>query len=219
MELVRVTLAAVAISWLTACGDGGDRADISSLASVSTTEPSTTVASTTTQGATTTTAPSSTTERATTSVPGTTTRRPTTTRAPTTTAAGGAAPACSAAQLEVTATTDKTSYRPGETVRFQGILRNRSGAPCTYTSYTASSRIDGPSGTPVRPSAILVADAFRDTQLAAGATLSHPGTWDQQACPSGGSCSQAPPGTYTARVGWGFSGPAVEGSAAFQLVP
>lgn len=219
MRLVRVALAAVLGVMLAACGDGAQPADISSSAEVTSTQPSTTAGPTTTE-APTTTGSSTTVRRSTAStVAVTTTRRPATTRPPTTTTVTtGASVPCSAAQLAVEVTTDKPSYRPGETVRVQGTLRNQSGAACSYTSYTGSQEIAGPSGAPVRPSSIFIADAFRDTPLPAGATLTQSPTWDQQACPTaGGTCAQAAPGTYTAKVGWGFGGAPVEGSATFQL--
>jgi hypothetical protein len=221
MRLVRVLVGAVLGVTLAACGDGAEPADISSSAEVTTTQPSTTAGPTSTE-APTTTGPSTTVRRSTaTTVAVTTTRRPSTTTRPptTTTVTTGASVSCSAAQLTVEVTTDKPSYRPGETVRVQGTLRNQSGAACSYTSYTGSQEIAGPSGAPVRPSSVFIADAFRDTPLPAGATLTQSPTWDQQACPtSGAACAQAPPGTYTAKVGWGFGGAPVEGSATFQLV-
>ena len=216
MRLVRVTLGLVMSLWLTACGDGVDTADISSSAAVTTTGPSTTLAPTTTE-APTTTGPSTTVGPTTTTVRVTTTRGPTTTRAPATTVSTGATVACSAALLTVAVTTDKTSYRPGEIVRILGALRNTSGAPCSYNGYTGTHEITGPSGASLGGSA-FIADAFRDTPLPAGALLTQSPTWDQGACTASPPCPQAPPGIYTVRVGWRFSGPAIEGTATFQLV-
>lgn len=217
VRLVRVALGAVMTLWLTACGDGAERAVIGSSGSTST-EPTTTLAPTTTD-APTTTGPSTTVARTVTTIGVPTTRRTTTTRAPATTVTTGATVPCSAAQLTVEVTTDKATYRPGETVRILGTLRNRSGATCTYSSYTGSHQIDGPSGQTVRPGAVFIADAFRETPLPAAATLTQSPTWDQGVCAATPPpCPQAPLGTYTARVAWGFAGPPVEGSATFQLV-
>lgn len=130
---------------------------------------------------------------------------------------------CSPAQVEAEVTTDKTVYRPGETVKVSGTLRNRSGGPCYYTNYAGSNQIDGPSGQPARPNTMFIADAFADTQLPAGATLTQNPTWDQQLCIGGPifQCErpgQAPPGTYTVKVGWRFGGEPAEASATFRLV-
>jgi len=115
-------------------------------------------------------------------------------------------------------TTGQATYRPGERVQAQAILRNRSGAPCLYTSYTGSQRFEGPTGQVVAPTVAFIADGFADTALPAGATLTQAPTWDQRACTGTESCAQALPGTYTVRVSWAFSGAPVEGAATFGLV-
>ncbi len=217
---VPAVLAVIVGLCLPACGGGSNDVDVGSSAATTTTESSTTVpATTTTAPSTSTTAGrSTTTVRRSTSTVATTRRPGTTTAAPPTTGARGTA--CSAAQLSVEVKTDKATYRPGETVRAQATLRNRSAAPCFYASYTGAHRFEGPSGQLVRPSPVYIADAFRETELAPGATLTQNPTWDQQSCAASGSpCSQAPPGTYTVKVSWGFSGPPVEGSTTFRLVP
>jgi len=215
MRIPKMLLGTVLSLVLGACGGGGSSADISSSGEVSTsTEPTTTEASTTSTS-TTTPAPTTTRRPAATTIAVATTRQPVTPVPTSTTVAGGVR--CSAAQLTVEVTTDRATYRPGERVQARATLRNRSTSPCFYNSYTAAYRFDGPSGQVVAPGATLIADAFADTPLPAGAMLTQTPTWDQQACPSGPPCSQAPPGSYTVRASWGFEGPLVVGSATFVL--
>ena len=218
-KLVQATLLCVALA---ACGDDREHADISSVG-VTTSSPPTTEATTTVPTTTvvTTTRPSTTVRRPT----GSTAAVTTTTRGagagplPTSTTPSADRPPCSPSLLAVEVATDRATYRPGETVMVQATLRNRSGAPCYYTSYAGGHRIDGPGGQPVRPLAVFIADAFRDTPLAAGATLTQSPTWDQQACPAspGAQCAQAAPGTYTVTVEWRFGGEPAAASASFRL--
>jgi len=127
---------------------------------------------------------------------------------------------CSPAQFSVDVATDEATYRPGQTVRVSATLRNTSGAPCFYTNYVGEHRFTDQSGEPVRPQSMFIADFIADASLAAGATLTQGHTWDQQACSFNPfpPCTQAPPGTYTATVGWRFGGAPAEGSVTFRLV-
>lgn len=127
-------------------------------------------------------------------------------------------PRCSPDQMEITLTF-APSYRPGEQVAGQAVLRNRSGAPCFYYSYTQSQEFKNTAGTPVSPGSALIADAFDETAFAPAQTLSAAPTWDQKLCVSDPSCPQAPPGTYSATVSWSFDGPPITATGTFLLVP
>jgi hypothetical protein len=87
------------------------------------------------------------------------------------------------------------------------VLRNTSGAPCYYFSYTVSQEINDPSGNPVVPGSALIADAFQDTAFAPGQTLTQPVQW-----------SQGVAGSYVAKVTWSFDGPPVVATAPFAVV-
>jgi hypothetical protein len=134
-------------------------------------------------------------------------------------AAGPAQPRCSPATMSATITL-APSYRQGEPIVGSAVLRNTSGAPCYYYSYTAGHAFKDANGTEVGPSSTLIADAFEDTPFATGQTLTDNPSWDQQFCPAGtGTCSPAPPGTYTATVTWSFDGPPIQATATFTIVP
>jgi len=119
----------------------------------------------------------------------------------------------------VEVTTDKATYRPGETVKVLATLRNISGAPCFYTNYVGEQRFETAAGSPIRPGSMFIADALKNSSLAPGATLTQSPTWDQQACVANPfpQCAPAPPGTYVVKIGWRFGDPS-EGSATFRLV-
>jgi hypothetical protein len=222
MWISRAVLGAVLCVAPVACGVDGETADISSVGvTTSSTLPT----------ETTTTAPTTTTTVVAVTRPSTTLRRPTSSTVTTTRGAGGAPmptstttppdrPPCSPSLVAVEVTTDRATYRPGETVRVQATLRNQSGTACYYTSYVGGHRVTGPDGKPVLPFSMFVADAFRDTALASGATLTQSPTWDQQTCPETPfpQCTQAAPGTYSVTVEWRFGGEPAQASASFRLV-
>ena len=207
-------LLAVLTLVLTACSDGGgENAFVGSASTVATTAPTTTTGATV-AGSTNTTAPPTTTRPTTTVPPPATTRPP---RATTTTPSTPVA--CSSLLLAVEATSLQPTYRPGEVVRIQATLRNKSDVPCRYSSYGISTRIDNAAGQPVRPAPVLVIDAPEENVLEPGQTLGANPTWDQQVCSgSAAPCTQAPPGRYRARATWVFAGAPVEGVATFDLV-
>ncbi len=129
-------------------------------------------------------------------------------------------PQCSAAQVEVTLAFPKSTYAVGEPVVGQASVRNRSGAPCYYFSYTQSMEFRNAGGTPVSPGSTMIADAFRATPLAPGQALGPAAvSWDQRACDPDPACPQAPPGTYTGFVSWSFDGPPIAATASFAIVP
>lgn len=80
-------------------------------------------------------------------------------------------PPCSPSRLSVEVTTDKATYRPGETVKVLATLRNISGAPCFYTNYVGEQRFETAAGSPIRPGSMFIADALKNSSLAPGATL------------------------------------------------
>jgi hypothetical protein len=136
-----------------------------------------------------------------------------------TTVAGPAQPRCSPAEMEATLTFPQPTYRAGQQAVGQGVLRNRSGAPCYYYSYTQSQEFKNEAGVPVAPGSALIADAFADTAFAPGQTLSAAPTWDLTLCATNPACPPAPPGTYIVTVSWSFDGPPITASASFQIVP
>lgn len=122
-------------------------------------------------------------------------------QSPTPTAQAGAVeqpPRCTPADLEVNATTDKTSYGPGEVVRVSGTLRNRSSQTCTYGASLRFEVRDG-AGTPVfgyGGHAHYIAG--QEPRLAPEESVAtFPGQWDQQICAGMNGCTPAPPGVYT----------------------
>jgi len=114
-------------------------------------------------------------------------------------------PRCGPAVMQATITMAPT-FVAGQPVTGQAVLRNTSGAPCYYYSYTATQEINDSLGNPVVPGSALIADAFEDTPFAPGQTLTQPVQWSQSAA-----------GSYVARVSWSFDGPKVEAAAAFTV--
>jgi hypothetical protein len=143
---------------------------------------------------------------------------PPTTEAPQPTIPGPAQPRCSPANVQATLTLAPT-YAAGQPVSGQAVLRNTSGAPCYYASYTQSQEITDAGGNPVAPGGTLIADAFADTPFNAGQTLSAHVDWNQQVCVGAPDCHPAPPGSYTATVTWSFDGPPVTATATFAITP
>ena len=108
--------------------------------------------------------------------------------------------------MQATITMAAPTFVAGQPVSGQAVLRNTSGAPCYYYSYTATQEINHSDGTPAVPGSALIADAFEDTPFAPGQTLTQPVSWAQGAV-----------GSYVARVSWSFDGPKVEATAAFTV--
>jgi len=126
-------------------------------------------------------------------------------RVPETTVPGPKQPRCGPGVMQATLTMP-TTFVAGQPVSGQAVLRNVSGAPCYYFSYTASREIVDSLGNPVAPGAALIADAFEDTAFAPGQTLTQAVEW-----------SQSVPGSYVAKAGWSFDGPKVEATAPFTV--
>jgi hypothetical protein len=163
---------------------------------------------TTAAGATSTTARGATT---TTARAGTTTTRPATT----TTGAVGATD-CTAAQIEVTATTDRTSYSVGQQVKVDSTLRNRSQSLCFYSTQTFQVAIQDAVGRTIIT--FEIATPAGRSPFVPGATLTGSVPWDQRSCQNQ-PCPQPPPGPYSAAVKWLFPGGPYEARAAFSLTP
>lgn len=204
-------LATVAII-LAGCS-GGDGAGFVGSATTTPTTPTTTTA-VTVAGSINTTAPAPTATS-----PPPTDPPPTTSRPPAPATTTPSPPACSSLLLAAEAVSEKPTYGPGEIVRIQATLRNKSDVACRYSSYGISNRIDNASGQPVRPAPILTIDTLEENILLPDQTLGSAPTWDQQICSGAAApCTQAPPGQYRARATWVFAGAPVEGSATFELV-
>ncbi|MEA2973505.1 MAG: hypothetical protein QOG82_1963 [Actinomycetota bacterium] len=113
---------------------------------------------------------------------------------------------CGPAVMQATITMAAPTFVAGQPVSGQAVLRNTSGAPCFYASYTVTQEINDSLGNPVVPGSALIADAFEDTPFAPGQTLTQPVQW-----------SQSVAGSYVAKVSWSFDGPKVEATAAFTV--
>ena len=209
-----LTLVALALA-LAGCSGGSERGFVGSAGTVPTSAPPTTTTGVTVGGVTNTTAPAPTTTRP----PATVAPPPPTTRPPrgTTTTAPPPPVDCSSLLLAVEATTDRATYRRGELVRINAVLRNKSDVPCRYSSYGLSTRIDDAAGVPVRPAPIITIDTLEENILLPGQTLGSTPNWDQQVCSGAAPCTPAPPGRYKARAIWVFAGAPVEGTATFEL--
>jgi hypothetical protein len=108
-------------------------------------------------------------------------------------------PRCTAADLEVAATSDKSSYGPGEVVKVAGTLRNRSSQTCTYGASLTFQVLDG-AGAVVYGPLHTHADylAGHEPTLAPGQSVpTFPAQWDQQVCVGLTPCRRAMPGPYT----------------------
>jgi hypothetical protein len=137
--------------------------------------------------------------------------RTTTTRAGATTTTAGAGAtttttgpiaACTAGQMEAVVTTDKAAYGPGEPVRIQSTLRNRSAVTCTYPSFVFVAAILSPAGATVT-SFERVGES--PGSLGAGQQNEATVTWDRLGC-APQPCTQTTPGEYTVSATWNFPG-------------
>jgi hypothetical protein len=137
-------------------------------------------------------------------------RTTTTRRGATTTTAGAGATttttgpiaACTAGQMEAVVTTDKAAYVPGEPVKIQSTLRNRSAVTCTYPSFVFSAAILSPAG-----ATITSFERVGESPGALGAGQQNEAsvTWDRLGC-APQPCTQTPPGEYTVSATWNFPG-------------
>ncbi len=122
---------------------------------------------------------------------------------------------CTAAQIAVTATTDKVTYGSTEQVKLESTLRNRSSTACSYTSYTFRATFADPAGRPIIDSA-QIADAFRPTALVPGAVLTATIPFDPRTCQTQ-PCPPLVAGTYSAIATWTFPGGPFEVRAPFAF--
>lgn len=198
--------------------DDDDRTEQASVTTTSTVADTTTsVTATSTIDTTTTTGapgtPSTTARGAT-----TTTTRPgatTTTSAASTTTAPRGTPDCTAAQIEVTAMTDKSSYVEGQQVKVDSTLRNRSTTTCYFTGHTFGVAILDAAGRTIN-SFNIVTPGPTKSAFVPGATLSGSVPWDQFSCRTP-PCFLPPRGPYAAAVTWIFAGGPYEARAPFVL--
>ena len=146
----------------------------------------------------------------------TTAARPTTTVRPATTTSTTIGE-CTAAQIEVTATTDQRSYRGGQQVKVDSTLRNRSQTTCFYTGHTFQVAIQDAVARPIMTFEIVTPGPTRSS-FVPGATLTGSVPWDQRSCQNQ-PCTQPPPGPYVAAVKWTFAGGPYEARAPFSLTP
>ena len=161
--------------------------------STSTTWTPTTVGGTTTTG-----------RRATT----TTTRRPATTVAPPQpTSTTAPAPACTPAQIQVTASASRPSYGPGEDAAVTAVLRNRSSTVCSHSGYTVEFTFRNAAGEAFAGST-LVADTFGPVPMAPGAEFTQTEAWRHIFQPAG---------PHTGTAVWSFAGNRYQATASFQL--
>jgi hypothetical protein len=157
-------------------------------------------------GATTSTPPTTVRGATTTTATGRTTVPPTTTTRPVATSTTvNAKPACTSAQIEVTAASDRASYLPAEPATITSTIRNRSSSTCYYLGYTFGVAFTDAAGHPYGGQS-LVADVLEETALAPGQRLTHTVPWDHRQCPVTITCGPLPSGTYTATVTWVFPG-------------
>jgi hypothetical protein len=160
---------------------------------------------------------------------------------PTTVAPDRSEVRCAVTDVRVTVSTDKTTYRPGETVRGVSTLENRSARTCILPT-GAAFRIQNSAGRDVLGDAPDVSITTADPRGAnwpgapaavePGAVLKGTFHWASYDCkvhpPSGGACSVAfPPDAYTVTADWGGSmicpgcpppGSDISGRTTFQLV-
>jgi hypothetical protein len=179
-------------------GESGGTAQVGGTTLPAATAPSTTVAAPTPP---TRLAPSTTTPRPTTTAAGarattTTAPRATTTgpqTAPPTTASGGALPACTATFFRSSVTSDRATYRNGETVQVSARFENVSGRACTYSSTNATSQVLKPDGTPFTPARTLESANDQNVPFEPGTSQTFGSSWEIAVCAPEGTCS---PGRY-----------------------
>jgi hypothetical protein len=123
---------------------------------------------------------------------------------------------CTAAQIEVTATTDKRSYAPTEQVKFESTLRNRSSTACFYVGYTFAATFADPGGRRIIE-VITVADEPVPKTLAPGAVLTGSVPFDQATCQQQPCPTLTRGAGYSATASWGFPGGPYLASATFSL--
>ena len=125
---------------------------------------------------------------------------------------------CGPEVLEAVASTDRTSYRPGETVVVRSTVRNGSSEPCHYASSDFEYTFKTSSGISLGGGASH-GDRFstEPLTLAPKQALTGTGQWDQRDCLKGpDSCRRAASGEYLVDFTWKFEIP-VTATTSFQL--
>ncbi|MBV8305289.1 MAG: hypothetical protein JOZ04_13845 [Acidimicrobiia bacterium] len=125
---------------------------------------------------------------------------------------GTGGPACGAAALERTTSTDRPAYSRGQPIRISTSTVNTSSRTCGLDIRACvSATVTNAAGT-VEWSAVpfnaLCAQYLVHQRLAPGAAVTRSWTWDQHVCILIGQCpgAQVPPGRYTAQGHWGGPG-------------
>ncbi|MFP5316860.1 MAG: hypothetical protein ACLGI2_01055 [Acidimicrobiia bacterium] len=113
---------------------------------------------------------------------------------------GPPGPACNSTMFDTRLSLDRTTFRPGETVRGTATFTNVSGNTCYWASTTGKVEVLDSSGRSVGPLPAVIRDGFHWVPFTPGEVFTQHPSWNQEACPPGGlpmPCGQAPPGTYT----------------------
>ena len=120
-------------------------------------------------------------------------------------AAGPKQPRCGPGVMQATLTMAST-FAAGQPVSGQAVLRNTSGAPCYYFSYTVTQEITDSLGNPVVPGG-----GPHRRRLRGHALRPRPDP------DPAGPVEPGVPGSYVAKVSWSFDGPPVTATAAFVV--
>lgn len=96
--------------------------------------------------------------------------------------------------FRATVSTDRSSYRTGDTVQASARFENVSGRACTYTGASASSQVLDPSGQPVTPPRTLTAGNPEMFPFEPGTPQTFQASWPVLGCGAASTCF---PGRYT----------------------
>ena len=121
--------------------------------------------------------------------------------------------ACPTGDVKVTVTVDRSSYAPGDTVRWSSTLENRSATTC-LVSGRAFFHVEDGAGRTVGSFA-YTANYMLPVKAEPGKTITNTASWDQRDC-SGPACTPVSPGTYEVVAEWTEGGPWV-GRGSFQI--
>ena len=199
-----LVLAAVGVGAVIA-HDEDDDEQVAAEATTTTTVVLDTTTSTTEVPVSTTTSPPTTTRTGrttTTRATSPTTARPTTTTRPGSVTTVAGRPLCAAEQIDISLSL-ATSYPPGQPVRMETTLRNKSSTPCFYRGYSVTMTFLDMGGATLVGSGV-VADDIEDRAFSPGQRITHDATWDPKVCQTP-PCTQ-PPGVYAVTADWSFSG-------------
>ena len=125
------------------------------------------------------------------------------------------AASCTAAQLAVTTTTDKGTYRLGEGVTITGTVTNTGTQSCAVALADFITVTDDAGGVAYEGSF----QSFTTEQLAPGKSRTTTFTWEQQLCGPGrpGCQEHATAGRYIAAMRWSADEPVTASSRPFTI--